>query len=75
MDLVLPYWQAAGYTVDLNSDRSWLEQLAALIGPSLTRLSDAVEESRQLFGETVTYQEDASPCSNRMEWLASLNLS
>ena len=59
VDLVLPYWQAAGYTVDLNSDRPWLEQLAALIGPSLTRLSDAAEESRQLFGETVTYQEDA----------------
>ena len=60
VDLVFPYWQAAGYGVDLQADRPWLEQLAALIGPSLTRLSDAPEESRQLFGETVTYQEEAS---------------
>ena len=59
VDLVFPYWQAAGYAVDLESDRAWLEQLAALIGPSLTRLTDAAQESRQLFGETVTYQEDA----------------
>ena len=59
VELVLPYWQAAGYAVDLKADRPWLEQLAALIGPSLTRLTDAAEESRQLFGETVTYQEDA----------------
>ncbi|MEA5508894.1 glutamate--tRNA ligase [Crocosphaera sp. UHCC 0190] len=59
VELVIPYWQEAGYEVNLESDRPWLEQMAALIGPSLTRLSDAPKESHLLFGETVTYSEEA----------------
>ncbi len=46
MALLIPYWQEAGYEFDPNSDRAWLEQLTALIGPSLTTLKDAVEMSR-----------------------------
>lgn len=57
--LLIPYWQEAGYTVDLAQDRAWLESLTALIAPSLTRLSDAVAESHLLFGETVTYTDKA----------------
>jgi glutamyl-tRNA synthetase len=65
--LLIPYWQEAGFQVDLESDalrqgsrqRAWLEQLAALIAPSLTRLSDAASESRLLFGESLNYSEDA----------------
>ncbi|HAC63009.1 MAG TPA: glutamate--tRNA ligase [Cyanothece sp. UBA12306] len=59
VDLAFPYWQDVGYVVNLESDRPWLEKLATLIGPSLTRLTDAVQESRLLFGETVTYSEEA----------------
>ena len=59
VELTYPYWQEAGYEVNLESDRPWLEQLATLIGPSLTRLTDAVKESRSLFGETLSYNEEA----------------
>ncbi len=59
VELLVPYWQEAEYSVDLAQDREWLEELTALIAPSLTRLSDAVTESHLLFGETVTYTEKA----------------
>lgn len=57
VDLILPYLEEAGYQ-DLN-DRTWLTQLATLIGPSLTRLTDAVKESRLLFGDKLNFTEDA----------------
>jgi glutamyl-tRNA synthetase len=59
VERLIPYWQGAGYQVDLESDRPWLEQLAALIGPSLTRLADAEKESRLIFTETIEFQADA----------------
>ncbi|MEC4982487.1 MAG: glutamate--tRNA ligase [Oscillatoria sp. PMC 1068.18] len=59
VEMLIPYWEQTGYKVDLESDRPWLEELTTLIAPSLTRLSDAITESRFLFGETVTYSEDA----------------
>ena len=59
VELLVPYWQEAGYEVNLDSDRPWLESLTTLIAPSLTRLTDAAKESRLLFGESVTYAEDA----------------
>ncbi len=59
VELLIPYWQEAGYKVSLDQDRPWLEELTALIAPSLTRLTDAVAESRLLFGESVTYTEKA----------------
>ena len=57
---LVPYWQEAGYAFDLNVDREWLTALAALVGPSLTRLPDAVELSRFFFTETVEYSEAAT---------------
>lgn len=59
-DLLIPYWQAAGYECDWQGDRSWLEQLAALIGPSLVRLDEAVAMSRYLFIADVGFTEDAA---------------
>ena len=50
-DLLIPYWQAGGYEFDPVGDRPWLEQLTSLIGPSLTRLEEAVEMSRLFFTE------------------------
>ena len=59
VDLLVPYWQEAGYTVNPSSDRPWLEELATLIIPSLTRLSDVAKESRLIFGKTVSYNDEA----------------
>ena len=39
VDLLIPYWQAAGLQFDPVGDRSWLEQMATVIGPSLTSLT------------------------------------
>lgn len=59
-DLLIPYWQAAGYQFDPVGDRVWLEQLASLIGASLTRLTDAVEMTRLYFTKSLEYSEDAA---------------
>lgn len=59
VELLIPYWQEAGYKVDLIGDRPWLESLTALIAPSLTRLSDAAKESRLLLSESLEYSPDA----------------
>lgn len=59
-DMLIPYWQAAGYQFDPVGDRVWLEQLASLIGASLTRLTDAVEMTRLYFTHSLEYSEDAT---------------
>ena len=59
VELLVPYWQEAGYGVNLESDRPWLESLTAMIAPSLTRLADAAQESRLLFGRAVEYSDEA----------------
>ncbi|MEO9125537.1 MAG: CAAD domain-containing protein, partial [Microcoleus sp.] len=58
-DLLIPYWQKAGYEFDFEADRPWLEQIAALIGPSLVRLTDAVDMCKLFFSPTVEYEEEA----------------
>ncbi|MFN5516518.1 MAG: glutamate--tRNA ligase [Cyanobacteriota bacterium] len=58
VDLLLPYWQEAGYPTD-TAERPWLEALAALVGPSLTRLTDGVGESRLLWGNKIELDESA----------------
>ncbi|MBE9123650.1 glutamate--tRNA ligase [Tychonema sp. LEGE 07199] len=58
-DLLIPYWQKAGYEFDAEADRPWLEQIAALIGPSLVRLTDAVDMCKLFFSPTVEYEEEA----------------
>lgn len=57
---LIPYWQEAGYQFDPEGDRAWLDQLSALIGPSLTRLTDAVELSRTFFVPSVELSEEAA---------------
>lgn len=59
-DLLIPYWQAAGYEVDWEAKRSWLEQISTLIGPSLARLDEAVPMTRYLFTQDVGFSEDAT---------------
>jgi glutamyl-tRNA synthetase len=57
--LLLPYWQEAGYNFDLEKEQDWLIELATLIAPSLTRLTDAVSESRLLLNPLANYNEEA----------------
>jgi glutamyl-tRNA synthetase len=59
-DLLIPYWEQAGYQFSNGRDRAWLEKLVLLIQASLTRLSDAVEMSKLFFTETVTLNEEGS---------------
>ena len=54
-----PFWQEAGYAFDPDRDRPWLEPLAALLGPGLTRLTDGVEQGHFFFTEQVNYDDDA----------------
>jgi glutamyl-tRNA synthetase len=58
-DLLVPYWQEAGYKFDSTSDRPWLEQTASLIGASLSRLQEAVEMTRYLFVSEIEFDEEA----------------
>lgn len=59
-DLLIPYWQEAGYQFDPVSDRPWLEQIAALVGASLTRLPDAVDMCRLFFVKSVEFSPEAT---------------
>lgn len=58
-DLLIPYWQEAGYQFNPESDRLWLEQLTALIGPSLTRLKDAIDQAKLFFSPTIEADSEA----------------
>lgn len=59
-ELLIPYWQEAGFKFDPVGERPWLEQITALIGPSLKRLSDAVAISRVFFLPSVELHEEAA---------------
>jgi glutamyl-tRNA synthetase len=57
-DQLIPYWHQAGYPV-AERDRPWLEQVATLVGQSLTRLSDATDMTRYLFDADLSHDEEA----------------
>ncbi len=57
-DLLIPVWKSAGYVLDEKSDRAWLEQVSALVAPSLARLNEAVEMTRYLF-QPLEFTDDA----------------
>jgi glutamyl-tRNA synthetase len=56
--LLMPYWEEAGFELN-NVDRAWLEQLVAVVGPSLAKLSEVGEMTRYLFVDNVGFTEDA----------------
>lgn len=58
-DLLIPYLEEAGYG-DYLGDRPWLESITALVAPSLTRLTDVIEETRLLFGNSISLDEKAT---------------
>ena len=57
-DLLIPYWQEAGYDVD-SKDRDWLESLTALTAPTLNRLTDVIKETSVFFDDSFDYSEEA----------------
>ncbi len=59
-DLLIPYWQAAGYERDWISERGWLEAVTTLISASLARLEEGVAMPRYLFVEDVGFTEEAT---------------
>ncbi|TAE54073.1 MAG: glutamate--tRNA ligase [Nostocales cyanobacterium] len=59
-DLIIPFWQEAGYTFAGGRERPWLEQLVSLIAASLTRLVDAVPMTKVFFTEGVELSEEGS---------------
>jgi glutamyl-tRNA synthetase len=59
-DLLIPYWQSAGYHFDTVGDRPWLEQLTTVIGPSLARLEEAAPMTRYLFQPDIEFSEAAT---------------
>jgi len=59
-DLLIPYWEAAGYEFTGGRERPWLEELVRLIGASLTRLVDAVEMCKLFFIDAVEFSAEAS---------------
>ena len=59
LELALPYLQEAGYAVDAEADHRWLLPMVAMLAPSLTRLTDVVEQSRFFFTESVGFTDDA----------------
>ncbi|TAF10972.1 MAG: glutamate--tRNA ligase [Nostocales cyanobacterium] len=59
-DLLIPFWEEAGYKFTDGRERPWLEQLVSLIAASLTRLVDAVAMSKMFFTEAVEFSEEGS---------------
>jgi len=60
VDLLIPFWQEAGYPLDPQADQDWLTTLAGLLGPGLTRLPDGVEQGRFFFSPLMEYSEAAT---------------
>ncbi|HLP90120.1 MAG TPA: glutamate--tRNA ligase [Nostocaceae cyanobacterium] len=59
-DLLIPYWQGAGYEFTGGRERPWLEEVVKLIAASLTRLVDAVAMTKVFFTEAVEADTEAS---------------
>jgi glutamyl-tRNA synthetase len=59
LELLIPFWEEAGYEFNPETEKSWLLQLTGLIAPSLTRLTDAVREVKVFFEPLVRYADDA----------------
>ena len=59
LPLLTPYWQEAGYQFDAEADKEWLFELTALIAPSLTRLTDCVQEAALFFASGITVADEA----------------
>ena len=58
-ELLIPFWEAAGYEFDIEGDLFWLEQLTELIGPSLSSLEEAPMMTQMFFKSEVEFTQEA----------------
>ncbi|MCJ8283688.1 MAG: glutamate--tRNA ligase family protein, partial [Rivularia sp. ALOHA_DT_140] len=58
-DMLIPIWEEAGYKFSETKEREWLEKLAALIQPGISRLTEAVEIAKIFSTETVDFDSEA----------------
>ncbi|BAZ39747.1 Fis family transcriptional regulator [Calothrix sp. NIES-4101] len=72
-DILIPYWEKAGYQFNAGRDRAWLEKITALIATSLKRLQDAVEMTKVFFSEVVEYNDEAKAQLQQEASITALN--
>jgi glutamyl-tRNA synthetase len=72
-DLITPFWEEAGYKFTEGRDATWVEKLVSLIGPSLTRLPEAVEMSKLFFSDVIELNEEAKEQLQQAGSKAALN--
>ncbi|MBD2136946.1 glutamate--tRNA ligase [Anabaena sp. FACHB-1237] len=59
-DLIIPFWEKAGYQFTRGRDRPWLEQLVSLIAASVTRLVNAVDMTKIFFTDDIELSPEGS---------------
>jgi glutamyl-tRNA synthetase len=72
-NLIIPYWEEAGYKLTEGRDRPWVEKLVSLIGPSLTRLTEAVDMSKLFFSDAIELNQEAKEQLQQAGSKAALN--
>jgi len=65
LPLLIPYWQEADYQFNLDSEKDWLLELTGLITPSLTRLTDVIEQTKLFFAEKINLNSEAEEFLNQ----------
>ncbi len=58
-DMLIPFWEEAGYKFTRTKERAWIEQLVALLQPGLARLTEAVDIAKMFAIETVEIDSEA----------------
>ncbi len=58
-DMLIPFWEEAGYKFTETKERAWIEQLVALLQPGLARLTEAVDIAKMFAIETVEFDAEA----------------
>ncbi len=58
-DMLIPFWEEAGYNFSQTKERDWIEKLVALIQPGIARLIEAVDVAKIFSTETVDFDSEA----------------
>ncbi len=58
-DMLIPFWEEAGYKFTETKERAWIEQLVALIQPGISRLTESKDIVKMFSTETVKFSSEA----------------
>lgn len=58
-DMLIPFWEEAGYKFTETKERAWIEQLVALIQPGIARLTESKDIVKMFSTETVEFSSEA----------------